>query len=96
MSTVQETVDWLRGLRKAFRLTFEVHQPANVTALQNLQSFCFATRSCAVPGDRDRTLLNEGRREVWLHLNEYLHLNEEQLYQLKIGGTPTTKEQSNE
>jgi hypothetical protein len=38
-----------------------------------------------VPGDHDRTLILEGRREVFLRLTDHLHLTSEQLYALHAG-----------
>lgn len=89
---VRNTVEWLRQLKRAYCLTFQFNQPANIQVLQNLAVFCFASKSCAVPGDHERSLMNEGRREVWLHINEYLRLNEAQIYELKTGKSPTEGE----
>ena len=79
--------------KQAYQLTFQVNQPANVIVLEDLARFCRASETCAVPGERDKTLLLEGRREVWLRICQHLHLNEEQLMQL-YGGNPAISQRS--
>jgi hypothetical protein len=59
--------------------------PAGKIILADLAVFCRANESCAVPGDRDRTMMLEGRREVWLRISHHMNLSPEQLYAL-FGG----------
>lgn len=92
MGKIQDVLEYLMGMKRAYQLTFQLNQPANVMVLEDLQKFCRATESCVVPGDRDKTLILEGRREVWLRMTEYLHLTPDQLYALKTGGAVQTKE----
>ncbi len=40
--------------------------------LADLATFCRADETCVVPGDRDRTYILEGRREVWLRIQDHL------------------------
>lgn len=82
---IQDAIDYIRGLKTAYQLTFPKHSPAQQMVLADLARFCRATESCVVPGNHDKTLILEGRREVWLRLNEYLNLTVEDLYQLKSG-----------
>jgi hypothetical protein len=92
MASYREALDWLRGIKRSYQLTFQINQPANVEVMIDLSRFCRATESCVIPGDRDKTLILEGRREVWLRIQEYLNLSPEQLYALKGGNAPQPKE----
>ena len=74
------TLEAFREMRKAFQLTF-CNPPGNIV-LQKLAPFCRANESCAVPGDTDRTMLLEGRREVWLMIQNYLNLEPAELVAL--------------
>lgn len=77
----------LVGQRKtAYQLTYQVEQPANVDVLIDLARFCRANETCVVKGDRDMTLVLEGRREVWLRIQQHLGLTTEQLTALYTGG----------
>lgn len=78
-------LQWTEEKKRSYQLTFEATQPANVEVLEDLARFCRATESCVIPGDHDRTLILEGRREVWLRISEWLNLTPEQLYLLKTG-----------
>jgi hypothetical protein len=68
------------GLRKAYLVAFGNY--AGQSVLFDLARYCRAQESCVVPGDHDRTLLLEGRREVWLRITDHLRLQPEQLYAL--------------
>lgn len=67
--------------RRAFQRAFKMTEAAGDAVLADLAVFCRATESCAVPGDRDRTFLLEGRREVWLRICDHLNLNDEQFFE---------------
>lgn len=82
---VDATRAFLRNRRLAYQRTFQVNQPANIEVMEDLARFCRANETCVVPGDRDRSLILEGRREVWLRIQQHLHLTEEQLMQLYSG-----------
>jgi len=88
MSLVDDTMDFLRDRKRSFQLTFNLNQPADVAVLRDLAVFCRANESCVVPNDRDRTLLLEGRREVWLRIQQHLNLTPEQLFALYSGKSP--------
>jgi hypothetical protein len=47
--------------------------------LADLAVFCRANETCVVPGDRDRTYVLEGRREVYLRIRDHLDLTIDQL-----------------
>lgn len=53
--------------------------PAGQAILDDLMPFCRARETCVVPGDRDRTYVLEGRREVYLRIQDFLDLTPEQL-----------------
>lgn len=59
--------------------------------LDDLARFCRASETCVIPGDRDRTLVLEGRREVWLRIQNHLGLTNEQLLML-YGGPEITND----
>jgi hypothetical protein len=50
--------------------------------LADLAVFCRAAETCAVPGDRDRTMMLIGRNEVWLRIAQHMHMTGEQLFAL--------------
>ena len=53
--------------------------PIGQEVVRDLIVFCRAKETCVVPGDRDRTYVLEGRREVWLRIEDYLTLTPEDL-----------------
>jgi len=83
--SVRDALDHLRGMKSAYQQTYSTSQPAHLMVLDDMARFCRANESCAVPGDHDRTMLLLGRNEVWLRVNQYLHLNPEQLFALYGG-----------
>lgn len=79
---IRSTLEFLRQRKTAYHLVFRLDQPADMEVLRDLAWFCRANESCVVPGDRDRTLLLEGRREVYLRIVQHLKLTPEQLFEL--------------
>jgi len=63
--------------KRAYQILF--NSEAGKAVLADLNPFCRANETCVVPGDRDRTYVLEGRREVWLRIQDYLTLTPEQL-----------------
>lgn len=66
------------------------NQPAMQEMLIDLASFCRANETCVVKDENGRvddalTKILEGRREVWLHIQQHLNLNTQQLYMLYTG-----------
>lgn len=51
--------------------------------LADLKRFCCDDDSTFVQGEPDTTLINQGKREVWLHIKEMLGLDHEDLEHLK-------------
>jgi hypothetical protein len=93
MADWREMFGFIHKRKQAYQLTYQLQQPANVIVLDDLARFCRANESCVVPGDRDKTLILEGRREVWLRIQQHLHLTEEQLMQLYSGNPVTVHQQ---
>ncbi len=82
---MEATVDYLRGRKNAYKFTFSYNNPAARQVLADLAIFCRANETCVIPGDRDKTLILEGRREVFLRLQQHLNLSPEQLFELYTG-----------
>lgn len=93
MSDWREMFGFIHKRKQAYQLSFQLHQPANVIVLDDLARFCRANETCVVPGDPVRTAILEGRREVWLRIQQHLHLTEEQLMQLYSGNPVTVHQQ---
>ena len=70
---------------RAFRTVFDVTGPNGAEVervLATLRDFCFATKSTALGAVEDLPVL-EGRRQVWLKICEYLHMDEKTVRELK-------------
>lgn len=79
--------DWIRtrGTARAFRdalLTADGQtlNPAGEKIMAALAGFCRAHKSCVIVGrngqiDTHATAVAEGRREVWLRIQQYLNLD---------------------
>lgn len=83
------------NLRAAFRALVGGEAKAGRLALDDLAEFCRADRSCVVVGkdgrvDTHATAVAEGRREVYLRIQQMLSLTDEQLLKLR------TDEETNE
>jgi hypothetical protein len=87
-SIIETTLDFLSGRKRAYQLTFQLKQPANVAVLDDLSKFCRASETCAVPGNHDKTMMLLGRQEVWLRIQQHLQLPPETLFALYSGGQP--------
>jgi hypothetical protein len=85
-STLEAAMNFITGRKRSYQQTFQLNQPANVVVLEDLARFCRANETCVVPGDRDKSLVLEGRREVWLRLQQHLQLSPETLFDLYTGG----------
>lgn len=75
-------------LRKAFRALVGGDINAGRLALDDLGEFCRADRSCVVFGkdgrvDTHATAVAEGRREVFLRIQQMLNLTDAQLNKLR-------------
>jgi hypothetical protein len=65
----------------AYNACFNFDAPQGFAILKDLARFCRANESTFNPDPRTHALL-EGRREVWLRIQEHLQLTTEQIYAL--------------
>ncbi len=68
-------------LRDAYGATFKA--PAAAVVLADLATFCRARETTHVPDDPHGSALLEGRREVWLRIQELTQLSNQELWQLR-------------
>jgi len=73
----EQALQILTDCQRAYQLAFGTD--AGKAVLADLMPFCRAKETCVIPGDRDRTYVLEGRREVYLRIRDYLDLTPEQL-----------------
>lgn len=85
-------VDYVRGRKRAYQLTFG--SPAGNDVLIDLAEFCRAGETCFDPDPRVHAAL-EGRREVWLRIQQHINLSSEQLVKLSTGQRALTQDNSN-
>lgn len=85
----RQTIEAFDQTCRDFRLCFNT--PAGQNVMIFLADFCRAAETCvAIPGkgqpiDLNRTLLLEGRREVFLEIQKRLNLTPEHLFLLATG-----------
>lgn len=77
--------DFLRFRKRDYQLALGQLNVHDQRVLADLAKFCRANESCVVPGDRDMSLILEGRREVWLRIANHLNLTPAQLYAIYTG-----------
>lgn len=75
--TPDEALELFAAAKRAYQVTYNTPPGESVQA--DLAIFCHANTTTAVLGDRDQTLILEGRRQVWLRIREYLDLSPEEL-----------------
>jgi hypothetical protein len=68
-------------LIRAYRVAFG--SPAGQQVLADLAPFCRAAETCFHPDPRIHAAL-EGRREVWLRIQNFVHLTEDDILQLAL------------
>jgi hypothetical protein len=83
MSLLDAAQNFLGRRRTAYVKTFQ--GPFGDEVLQDLAKFCRANQSTFHPDPRVHAVA-EGRREVWLRIQQHLQLSDDQLWQ--IYGTP--------
>lgn len=74
----ERTISFLRDRKRAYQLTFGKHSPASQLVLMDLARFCRAHETCFHEDPRGHAVL-EGRREVWLRIQQHLNLDAETL-----------------
>lgn len=65
----------------AYNRVFDRKSPYAEVVLKDLAKFCRAHQSTFLPDARSHALL-EGRREVWLKIQEYLQMTPDEIYRL--------------
>jgi len=90
---IRQFLDRLRFRKRDYQLTFSKTNPSSQRVLADLAYFCFADRSTFDPDPRIHAVA-EGRREVWLQINNHLNLSSEELFALIRQGqaASTTKD----
>lgn len=78
--TPEQALPIFADRKRAYQLAFGT--PAGEAVLADMAAFCRARETCVVPGDRDRTWVLEGRREVYLRIRDHLDLSAEQLVEI--------------
>ncbi len=73
-----QTLQYLGLRKKSYQSIFGPTGAAGSDAMKDLAKFCFAFETCAGP-DPKLTMLLSGRREVWLRIQQHLHLQPEEL-----------------
>lgn len=79
---MERIIDFLRGRKRDFQGVWS--SPAGQNVLIDLAKFCRASDSCFHPDPRIHAAL-EGRREVWLRIQNHLNLSPTQLAALYAG-----------
>lgn len=77
----KEFRDRLTGLSVAYQKVFDEKNQFTKTVLKDLAKFCRAHKTTFLPDPRAHAQL-EGRREVWLRIQEYLEMTIPELYDL--------------
>ena len=80
---LSRVLDFLGRRRNAYRVTFD--NPVGRRVLADLAVFCRATTSTFHPDPRVHAVA-EGRREVFLRIQNHLNLSDEQLFELVTQG----------
>lgn len=78
-----KALDFIKARKQSYQVVFNTTDGR--LWLDDLSRFCRASETCVVPGDRDKTQVLEGRREVWLRIQNHLNLTPEQLMLLYAG-----------
>lgn len=80
---VQATLDFLRNRKRDYQFTFK-NSISGQAVLHDLAKFCRANTTTFHEDPRIHAAL-EGRREVWLRIQNHLNLTPEQLFALFNG-----------
>jgi hypothetical protein len=81
MNSIQELMAYLLNRRRAYKRLFDKDSEDVKIILADLAKFCRANQSTFHTNERTHAVL-EGRREVWLRLQQHLNLSEEDLWAL--------------
>lgn len=85
MQKFDELIDrakmFLLDRKRAYNFTFDKGDRANRAVLEDLARFCRANKSTFSEDPRAHAVL-EGRREVWLRIQNHLRLTPDELWEL--------------
>lgn len=87
MTAYERILRLLQPRRRAYQIAFG--SPAGQAVLLDLAIFCRANETC-FHADPRRHAVAEGRREVWLRIQQHMNLGDDQLIALYA---PNLKEQ---
>jgi hypothetical protein len=82
ISAFNQLLDFLRNRKRDYQ--HALITPAGARVLIDLAKFCRANETCFHTDARLHAVL-EGRREVWLRIQQHLHLTPEQLAAIYSG-----------
>lgn len=85
---IQRARQFLFGRKGAYYRVFKSTGFDGEAVLMDLAKFCRAHTSTAHPDPHVAARL-DGRREVWLRIQQHLHLDDESLWRLIHGAQPT-------
>ena len=88
-----KALDFLRARSQSYKLVFG--SPAGDRVLADLAKFCRANDTTFHADPRVHAVL-EGRREVWLRIQNHLRLNPEQLLSIYAQGLGSSQENGRE
>lgn len=89
-ATIEDIIQLLRGRKRAYQLS--LMSAAGQAVLHDLAQFCRANETCWHPDPRIHAAL-EGRREVWLRIQQHLNLSPDQLAALYSNAMMKTHQQ---
>lgn len=81
LNVLQRARDFVFNRQRAYRVTFDPHSVINQRVLSDLAKFCRANESTFHPDARAHAVA-EGRREVWLRIQNHLKLDSEALFKI--------------
>ena len=87
---VRATIDFYRGRKQDYRIFMT---PEGQNVLRELLSLCNAMQTCYRDDPRDHARA-EGRRDVWLHIQNRINLSPTQLFRLYNGETINVLEET--
>ena len=83
LEKVKSFRDALRGRIFAYNRVFDPKNQYTHDVLRDLAKFCRAHTTAFHPDARVHAVL-EGRREVWLRIQQHLQLTEDEIYNLHV------------
>ncbi len=72
-------IDRQRKVRDAYQRLFKTQGESAKIVLKDLHFFCFADRPTFDPRSQRESDYNEGKRRVWLRLQGFLRMTDDQL-----------------